>query len=237
MIGMMFDFLGHAHHYEFMGPNAAGVAPLPSREAERLLRTHGDELTEPDAPEPVVAAFSARDAAELAEIADLVRAARSALRRRRTSSQQMMEALLPQQQLAVSPGVGSQVRRNAQARAELAEEFGVLSSAEVATRAGSRASNAAALASRWRKERRVFGVPVGDSLRYPGFQFDSEGRPLAVVAEVLAELAEALSPWELALWFTGANGWLGGVRPVDVLTTEPAQVSEAARHLAAEVAS
>ena len=34
--------------------------------------------------------------------------------------------------------------------------------------------------------------------------------------------------WELALWFTGSNGWLRGARPVDLLIEAPATATDAA---------
>jgi hypothetical protein len=47
---------------------------------------------------------------------------------------------------------------------------------------------------------------------------------------VLRALGAEASGWQTALWFVGANGWLDGARPVDLLATEPARVAEAARH-------
>jgi hypothetical protein len=180
-------------------------------------------------------ALTARDDEEAAQLADLVTAARSALASQRGSLRQVIDALLPAGRLTMSPAVFEQAQRNASARAELADEFGLLSSAEVADRAGSKAANAAALASRWRKEGRVLAVEVDASTRYPAFQFDAEGRPLLAVGEVVDALGSKLRGWELALWFTGTNDWLGGVRPVDVLASAPEQVAHAARALADEL--
>jgi hypothetical protein len=127
------------------------------------------------------------------------------------------------------------VRRNADAQAALADEFGLLSSTDVALLAGSKAENPSALASRWRKEGRIFTVQVDSSARYPGFQLGQRGRPLPVIAEVLKAFGGRLSGWELALWFTGAHDWLGGMRPVDVLETDADQVVAAARNMADEL--
>jgi hypothetical protein len=63
---------------------------------------------------------------------------------------------------------------------------------------------------------------------YPAFQFDEEGRPRPVVADVLATLGQQSQGWELALWFTSVNGWVDGRRPVDLLSSEPAEVALAA---------
>ena len=47
--------------------------------------------------------------------------------------------------------------------------------------------------------------------------------------------ADRLPTWELALWFTGSNVWVGGERPVDVLDSDPELVVQAAAHLAEEL--
>lgn len=133
-----------------------------------------------------------------------------------------------------SRGVTLQAQRNAAARAALEDEFGLLSSAEVAAATGARAKNTSSLASRWRKEARIFAVPGGDGAHlYPAFQFDGTGRPRPAVASIIEALAGLMDGWSLALWFIGSNGWLGGERPADVL--DDAQVLVAAHQLAAEI--
>lgn len=143
----------------------------------------------------------------------------------------LIERLMPERVEVPAPAVVLQARRNAEARTALLGEFGALRSAEVAELAGSRAANRAALANRWRAENRVVAVPVGDELLYPGFQFTLEGRPRPAVGAALAILRSdaGLSDWQAALWFVGANGWLGGRRPVDLLEDDPGAVEAAAR--------
>lgn len=140
----------------------------------------------------------------------------------------LVDSLTPDLRVPSAAAV-AQARRNALARTELAREFGLLTSAEVAELAGSRAKNRAALANRWTKEGRVFAVPHGGQLLWPGFQFDTQGQPRPVVAELLRLFEDEPSPWALALWFTSHTGWLDGRRPVDLLETEPGAVVEAAR--------
>jgi hypothetical protein len=108
-----------------------------------------------------------------------------------------------------------QARRNALARKALFQEFGAFTSAE-------------ALADRWKQEGRIFSVTHHGATYHPGFQFDAEGRPLPVIAEVIRRLGAKSGEWELALWFTAANGWLDGGRPVDLLQSEPEEVAQAA---------
>jgi hypothetical protein len=143
----------------------------------------------------------------------------------------LIERLMPERLAVPTPAVVLQARRNAEARTALLGEFGALRSAEVAEIAGSRAANRAALANRWRAENRVVAVPVADELLYPGFQFTPEGRPHPTVGAALEALRSLpdLSDWQAALWFLGANGWLGGRRPVDLLDEDPRAVEAAAR--------
>jgi hypothetical protein len=184
---------------------------------------------------PLVVAFTAEDETELAELVDLLTVAKSVLGRDRGSRERILRALLPAERLTMSPAMLDQVQRNATAQAELAGEFGLLSSTAVAELAGSTATNRAATANRLRNQRKVFAVEVDGAQRFPGFQFGGNGRPLPVIAAVLDAVDDRLSGWELALWFTGPSDWLGGERPVDVLAGDPELVVEAARRLADEI--
>jgi hypothetical protein len=114
-----------------------------------------------------------------------------------------------------------QAARNTAAREKLLSEFGALSGAKTA--------------AQWKREGLIFTVPYQGRNIYPTFQFDAQGCPRPVVAEVLATLGQQGRGWQLALWFTSANGWLGGRRPVDILDTDPAAISEAARHEASDL--
>ncbi len=129
-----------------------------------------------------------------------------------------------------TPPVVLQARRNAEARTSLLKEFGALTAAQVAELAGSEAKNTSALAGRWRREGRLIAVEHHGTVYYPGFQFDSSGKPKAAVADVLRYFGPpAVTPWQQALWFTSANGWLDGRRPVDLLDDQGDAVVAAAR--------
>ena len=88
-----------------------------------------------------------------------------------------------------------------------------------------------------KQERKIFTVTQGDATYIPSFQFDENGRPRPAVAKVIQILGKdgGMSDWGLALWFTGANGWLDDKRPVDVLKEEPEEVVQAAEQEAAEL--
>jgi Helicase conserved C-terminal domain/PLD-like domain/SNF2-related domain len=147
-----------------------------------------------------------------------------------------LPALTPNDTLVVGSGVMEQARLNDEAQTGLAQEFGLLSSDEVAAGAASKVANPESLVSQWRKDGRVFAVDVEGAARYPGFQFGPTGQPLAIISAIIEEVDARLTGWGLALWFTGSNGWLGGRRPVDVIDgPDQDQVVNAMRHLLAEL--
>ena len=129
----------------------------------------------------------------------------------------LVEAMLP---VLPTTGTATQAVRNATARREFLAEFATLTSAEVARSAGSAAKNVAALATRWRKEGRIFAVPWGGELRYPAFQFDDAGTPLSVIRSVLEDL-QGGSDWQVALWFATSSPYLPRhARPVQFLSDQ-----------------
>jgi hypothetical protein len=90
---------------------------------------------------------------------------------------------------------------------------------------------------RLKLERKIFTVTYGNTTYAPSFQFDEKGRPRPAVAKVIQILGGDTSDWGLALWFTAANGWLGGRRPVDFLENDPERVVQAAEREATELVS
>lgn len=147
--------------------------------------------------------------------------------------EQLVEQMTPELSLPSEPKL-RQARRNAEARTQLLQEFGALTGDQIGEE-HSQAQNRHALAARWRKEGRVFGVPYRGQTLYPAFQFDAvSGEVKPSIRDVLVHLPrDRMSEWESALWWTAANGWLGGRRPVDVLDDEPEAVAAAAAQLGA----
>jgi hypothetical protein len=156
--------------------------------------------------------------------------------RRHEELQQMEEmigAMMPRTAVPLPVQV-LQARRNAEGRAALFQEFGALTSAQIGEMAGSKSPNRAALAHKWKTDRRIFAVPHQGVNYFPGFQFSQDGQPLPVIGAILEELAE-WSAWDIALWFTSRTGSLGGRRPVDLLKSEPDAVVRAAAAEAEEL--
>jgi hypothetical protein len=123
-----------------------------------------------------------------------------------------------------------EARRWAEARATFLVEHENVTAPELARLTGSQSINPSARAHSWVKANRIFSVNDGTGERYPLFQL-REGQPLPQLAEILPLLKRKLTNWQIALWFTSPNAWVGGWRrPIDVLTESPDVVIEAARH-------
>jgi hypothetical protein len=197
-----------------------------------IILTHVSEEAEAPAARPV-------ETEEKPEVVWGLEAIAGALARaleQKESMSALIDQLTPSPKVLSSPAL-LQARRNAAARTAFFEEFGFLTAAEVSELASSSARNRSALATRWRKEQRIFAVPQHGAWYYPLFQFGQDGQPLPVIGEVLDKFKGAgMSAWEVALWFTGRNGWLGDRRPVDALGNDPEAVVEAASHETDEIA-
>lgn len=148
----------------------------------------------------------------------------------------LIDVAMPALSAAPSPTTIDQARRNAKARATFLRTCEALDAEQVHRLHGSTAKNRAALAARWRADGKIFAVEHQGRLLYPAFQFDQTGRPKPVIGNVLVALGEAVGPWQIAIWFTSANGWLNGSKPVDLLDRDPDKVIDAASDIAEPVA-
>ncbi|WMS43922.1 hypothetical protein RDV64_05890 [Acuticoccus sp. MNP-M23] len=125
--------------------------------------------------------------------------------------------------------------QNARLRTAFLEEVPTFTAADIRKIAGSRSRNPSEPASRWKREGKVLAVPLHGADRYPAFQFDADGQPRRLIAEVLALLPQEMTPWQRAFWFASANGWLDGAYPANMLDN-PHRVLAAARALGAPAA-
>lgn len=138
------------------------------------------------------------------------------------------------------PASWEQARRNLAMRRRILDEFGALTAAELGDWATPGAANPHQYASRLRKANRVFAVPFEGRSLFLGFQFDEDGRPLPVLAEVLPSLRKRFgdSDWSIASWFTSPSPYLPAkARPVDLLATDAEAVTVAARRGTRRLAS
>ncbi|WP_375591661.1 hypothetical protein [Chitiniphilus eburneus] len=103
-----------------------------------------------------------------------------------------------------------------------------LSTAEVAKVAGLDANSRQA--QRWKRAGRLFAVRSKGRDYFPAYGLDvrHDHRPLPALAEVLRLFAGNKTAWQVAVWFSSVNSFLGGKRPKDLLATAPAHVVAAA---------
>ena len=201
------------------------VTPLRDAERRRFASEHGHAG---GAVKGGAFVITADDAALLEEAVTLTRR----LYHSKVRTRQLLQHFLSPAEEPSAAEI-AQLRRNAEARKAFFAEFGALTSKQVAELVGSRATNRAALANRWKAQNRIFAIEAGGQSLFPAFQFAEDGQARPVVAEVLAALGPRAKGWQTALWFTGANGWLGAKRPVDLLESAPEAVAAAARQEAA----
>ena len=118
---------------------------------------------------------------------------------------------------------------NLVARRDYLNDTPTLTSEQIHRASGLASRNTSEPASRWKKEGKTFAVRLGRRDLYPAFQF-LDGKPHAVVRDVLAALPEEMTAWQTAFWFASGNGWLDGDQPQTRLK-DAEQVVEAARRL------
>jgi hypothetical protein len=82
----------------------------------------------------------------------------------------------------------------------------------------------------WLLEGSVFSVMHHGIYYFPRYALDPcrEFRPYPSVREIIKVFDADKDGWGLAYWFASANSYLGGMRPQDVLATEPGRVLAAA---------
>lgn len=119
----------------------------------------------------------------------------------------LIDALMPDS--IPQPVEVLQARRSAELRRDMLAEHGFYSADELADMHGSRARNRYALAARWARERRIFGVPWHGRTVFPAFQLDDDGNPYPVIGRVLAALpCDGMSQWAIGLWWHAHNAHL-----------------------------
>jgi len=123
------------------------------------------------------------------------------------------------------PAIARAVQAEHNLYARIDAEFGMLSSADAGRRMGSRSRAPRNLATTAHRAGTLVAVHRGNYLAYPGFQFDTDGQPLTVIAR-LRDVAEAAGWSEAGLvqWLCAPTTYFDGDRPVDHLSADPDRV-------------
>ena len=90
-----------------------------------------------------------------------------------------------------------------------------------------RTVRASTVRSWWRYER-IFAFRHAGHFYFPAFQF-SNGEPKPLVKRLL-KLVQPEDGWHAMYWFVGANSWLEGRLPVELLDSQPDEVVERGTH-------
>ena len=181
---------------------------LPGNVVARMPQALRAELgIEPGRSAQVVAVSV--PAVDVPDVVRLLRLLASRLSHRPALSESRTQALLAAIGTPDTPSnlVADLEVDNAILRARYLDDHKTYTSREIRELSGLATRNPSEPASRWKRNRRIFGVPVGNQDRYPAFQF-AEGRPRPEIARVLSVLPADMSPWQIALWFASSNRWI-----------------------------
>lgn len=82
----------------------------------------------------------------------------------------------------------------------------------------------------WETDQRIFSIDQDGCRFFPVYALPSEGGASQIpgLRDVLSVLRPMKDGWGVSFWFISPNGWLGGKRPQDLLSTEPSRVVSAA---------
>lgn len=82
----------------------------------------------------------------------------------------------------------------------------------------------------WKETKMIFSVVHEGVELFPAYAFaDIKPQPLPALRAILILFDGKKNDWGAAYWFAGANGYLGGKRPQNVLQTDPEAVLLAAK--------
>lgn len=125
---------------------------------------------------------------------------------------------------------------------EIEARWGLFDSGEAAHRAGCTAANLRTYSAGLRKQGRLLGIERAGRMLHPGFQFDEQGRPLPVIADLIATFRAAdRGDDAVVFWLTNEAHWESTgadstLAPVDLLQSDPGAVrAAAAEHVASHL--
>lgn len=193
-----------------------GEALEEFRDVTRLLSELPDTPSVRVVKNAIESIVQARDRASLQSIAEMIA---SVIAIRAKIHERLDETM------AVPPDPAAtefHVTRNVQSRAAFIAEFNLYTADQLQAHFGLSAGTLSAM----EREDRIFSIDYIQNRYFPAFEFDDKGKPNTAVTAVVQLFGKG--GWETALWFASANGWLGGERPVDMLTRNPSAVIEAA---------
>lgn len=106
-----------------------------------------------------------------------------------------------------------------------------LNTADLSELAGFKSTNKSSGPTKWKSSHKIFCVKYQGEELYPIYALDKNNnfRPLDGLQAILKLFAGRKEGWGVAYWFAGANSFLGGRRPQDLLESDPGLVLQAAQ--------
>lgn len=140
----------------------------------------------------------------------------------------LVETLLPKDM--PSPALLKEARMMLRAKEAVLSGADWLTAAQVASIAGLSEKNPSEQLHKWKRDGAIFAIRRNGLDYFPGYALDAanEYRPHRALKQVLAQFGDAKDGWGLAYWFQSVNSFLGGQRPMDMLTKNPDAVLAAA---------
>lgn len=105
-----------------------------------------------------------------------------------------------------------------------------VNSSEISELAGFKSKNKSACAAKWKSSRKIFSVNYFAEELFPIYAFNKQNafRPEEGLKPILDLFDGEKDSWGIAYWFAGANSFLDGKRPQDLLHEAPNRVLDAA---------
>ncbi|UYV18974.1 hypothetical protein K1Y77_16255 [Halomonas qaidamensis] len=129
----------------------------------------------------------------------------------------------------ITPNSLRETEMEARARRAVMESGDWLTVDEIFQLPGSSCSDCAQPAQ-WKQQGDIFTITDHGTEYYPAFALEKEAgyRPYRVMSKIIDIFKDDKSGWGMAFWFQSANSYLGGLRPHDLIATDPDLVIDAA---------
>ena len=118
----------------------------------------------------------------------------------------------------------------AKARRAVMESGDWLTAGEILQLHGVSSRSDCAQPAQWKQQGDIFTINDHGTEYYPAFGLEKEAgyRPYRVMSKIIDILKDHKDGWEMAFWFQSVNSYLGGLRPQDLMATDPNLIVDAA---------
>ena len=105
-----------------------------------------------------------------------------------------------------------------------------LTAAEISQLPGASSRHDSTQPVQWKQHGDIFTINVHGIDYYPAFGLEKDAgyRPYSVMSKIIEIFKDDKDGWGMAYWFQSVNSHLGGLRPQDLMATDPDLVTGAA---------